>query len=189
MTLKAALRALSDAETRIQHAETRIHDLEAERTRLTFRVKDLEQQLVARKAPREPSADAAVLSFFQDPDHPDGAVPVVNGVAPAAVRSRAREPRERAPRPRGRQPLDPALAREVIRLPDPPEAGRVDVFTGKPLMPGFTETLEVLARKPPVYFVKHYERTVWVSAAKTAPIATSWPASALPRSRIDASVV
>jgi len=63
------------------------------------------------------------------------------------------------------------------------------VFTGAPLVPGFTETLEVLARKPAVYFVKRYERTLWVSPAKTAPLATPWPASALPRSRIDASVV
>jgi hypothetical protein len=93
----------------------------------------------------------------------------------------------------GRKPLDPSLPREVIRLPDPSEATRVDVFTGKPLVPGFTEVLEVLARKPAVYFVKRYERTVWVSPAKTAPVsapvATPWPPSALPRSGIDASVV
>jgi hypothetical protein len=77
----------------------------------------------------------------------------------------------------------------VIRLPDPPEAGRVDVFTGQPLVPGFTETLEVLARKPAVYFVRRYERTVWVSPAKTAPVATPWPADVLPRSGVHASVV
>jgi transposase len=57
------------------------------------------------------------------------------------------------------------------------------------MTPGFTETLEVLARRPAVYFVRHYQRTVWVSPAKTAPLATPWPASALPRSGIDASIV
>jgi transposase len=189
MTLEAALHALSDAETRIQDAENRVHALEAERTCLTLRVKDLEQQLVARSASRALVADPALLSFFQDPDHPAPTDPVVSRAAPEAVRARARAPRESAPRPRGRQPLDPALPREVIRLPDPPAAARVDVFTGAPLTPGFTETLEVLARRPAVYFVKHYERTVWVSPDKTAPVAMPWPPSALPRSRIDASVV
>lgn len=178
MTLETALRALSEA-------ETRVHDLEAERTRLALRVKDLEQQLVARTAPRDARPDPAVLSFFHDSD----AAPVVPETPPGAVRPRAREQRETPPRPRGRKPLDPALSREVIRLPDPPESARVDAFTGAPLVPGFTETLEVLARRPAVYFVKRYERMVWVSPSKTAPIATPWPASALPRSRIDASVV
>lgn len=91
--------------------------------------------------------------------------------------------------PRGRRPLDPALPREVIALPDPPAAERVCPVTGAPLVPGFTETLDVLARKPAVYYVKHFERTVWVSPAKSAPVATPWPADVLPRSAVHASVV
>lgn len=185
MTLETALRALSAAESRVQ-------TLEAERVRLALRVTDLEQQLAARKRPRPPTTDPAALSFFQESEDPEDAAPGTSDDAPAAVPSRARESRESresAPRPRGRQPLDPALPREVIQLPDPPEARRVDVFTGKPLMPGFTETLEVLARRPAVFFVKRYERTVWVSPDKTAPVTTPWPASALPRSRIDVGVV
>src|SRR5438552_1857278 len=187
MTLETALRALSEAEARVQHAETRVHELEGERQRLALRVKDLEQQLVARAAPPAVTPDPTILSFFQEAaEGADAAAPgpVANGASAARPRVR-----ETASRPRGRQPLDPALPREVLRLPDPPEATRVDVFTGAPLVPGFTETLEVLARKPAVYFVKRYERTLWVSPAKTAPLATPWPASALPRSRIDASVV
>ncbi|HEY7236769.1 MAG TPA: IS66 family transposase [Gemmatimonadaceae bacterium] len=183
MTLETALRALAAA-------ETRLHDLEAERSCLTLRVKDLEQQLAARKSPRAPGAETPALSFFQDPHHPDSSdLPADGGASrpgPAAGRPRRREP---SPRPRGRQPLDPALPREVIRLPDPPEAQRVDALTGAPLVLGFTETLEVLARRPAVYFVRRYERTVWVSPDKTAPLATPWPASALPRSRVDASIV
>jgi transposase len=185
MTLDAALRALTDAQTRLQHAEHRVQDLEQERTRLALRIKDLEQQLGARSAAR-PAPDPAVLSFFQDSDLPA----VAALAAPPVSAPRSRAPREgSAGKPRGRKPLDPALPREVIRLPDPVETQRVDIFTGKPLVPGFTETLEVLARKPAVYYVKRYERTVWVSPAKTAPLATPWPASALPRSGIDASVV
>ncbi|MGH6873344.1 MAG: IS66 family transposase [Rhizomicrobium sp.] len=183
MTLDAALRLLADADARYQQVER-------ERACLALRVLDLEQQL-ARKTPksaaRDANADPTVLSFFQDPDAPPHApARIENGGAPRLARQRDHAA---APQPRGRQPLDPALPREVIRLPDPPAATRVDVFTGQPLQPGFTETLEVLARTPAVYFVKRYERTVWVSPAKTAPLATPWPASALPRSRIDASVV
>jgi hypothetical protein len=183
MTLDAALRALADA-------EARVHQLEWERTRLSLRVKDLEQQLASRAgrpAPAESAAASAALSFFgEEAAAAGGEAPTDQ--ASLGTRRRAIAPAT-SPRPRGRKPLDPALPREVIPLPDPPEASRVDVFTGKPLVRGFTETLEVLARKPAVYFVKHYERTVWVSLAKTAPLATPWPASALPRSGIDASVV
>jgi transposase len=58
-----------------------------------------------------------------------------------------------------------------------------------PLVPGFTQSLEVLARKPAVYFVRRYERTVWVSPARTAPLTTPWPADVLPRSGVHASIV
>jgi len=56
-------------------------------------------------------------------------------------------------------------------------------------VPGFGERLEVLARRPAVYYVKAFERTVWVSPAKSAPVATPWPADVLPRARMPVSVV
>jgi hypothetical protein len=40
-----------------------------------------------------------------------------------------------------------------------------------------------------VYYVKRFERTVWVSPAKTAPQATPWPADVLPRARMHVSVI
>jgi transposase len=188
MTLATALRALADSEARADRAEARAQQLEWERTRLTLRVQDLEQQLAPRGR-GVPAPDAATLSFFHD----DAAMPESGGPHPVPASEPPRVPKRpmaaSASRRPGRKPLDASLPREVIRLPDPPEATRVDEFTGQPLAPGFTETLEVLARKPAVYFVKRYERTVWVSSAKTAPVATPWPASALPRSGIDASVV
>lgn len=106
--------------------------------------------------------------------------------------SGARPPAARAtPRahPSGPQPLDPDLPREAIALPDPPAAARRCADTGVPLVPGFTQQLEVLARRPAVYFVKRYTRTVWVSPAKSAPVMTPWPADVLPRARMHASVV
>ncbi len=65
----------------------------------------------------------------------------------------------------------------------------MDPLTGAPLIRGFTETLEVLARRPAVPFVKHYTRTVWVSPDKSAPMATPWPADVLSRSGVHTSVV
>ena len=129
------------------------------------------------------------MSLFEDAATPDGSADATPADAPGAVApTRGRTTPAVARRP-GRQPLDPALPREVIVLPDPPESKRRCPETGGPLVPGFTQTLEVLARKPAVYYVKHYERTVWVSPAKTAPIATPWPADVLSRSGVHASIV
>src|SRR5438045_233019 len=66
MTLDAALRALADSEARAARAETRAQHLEWERTRLTLRVQDLEQQLVTRGRGPVPAPDAATLSFFHE---------------------------------------------------------------------------------------------------------------------------
>jgi transposase len=165
---------------RLEALEAAHHAVTAENRRLTLHIRALEQQLQARKAATTPPPAPGVLSLFGEAD----ALPPTQAPAPP---SRARARREG--RSRGPQPLDPALPREIIRLPDPPVAACVCAATGVPLTPGFTEQLEVLARKPAVYFVKRYERTVWVSPAKTAPVATPWPADVLPRSRMHASVV
>jgi transposase len=57
------------------------------------------------------------------------------------------------------------------------------------MQPGFDEVLEVLARRPAVYYVRRYERTVFTSPAKTAPVYAEWPADVLPRARVHASIV
>ena len=57
------------------------------------------------------------------------------------------------------------------------------------MKPGFVERLEVLARRAPEYYVKAYERTVFVSPAKTAPAYAPWPSDVLSRSRVHANVV
>jgi len=43
------------------------------------------------------------------------------------------------------------------------------------MRPGFVEQLEVLARRAPEYYVKRYERTGFVSRAKTAPVYSPGP--------------
>ena len=179
----AALRArLHTLEAAGQGWEAARQEWKAEQYRLRLRIRDLEQQLQARTAGRRPSsAPAGLLSLFGE------AAPTPEAAPPARA---PRAPTTRAPaRTPGPQPLDPALPREVIALPDPPAAERVCSVTGRPLVPGFSESLEVLARRPAVYFVKRYERTVWVSPEKPAPVATPWPADVLPRARMHASVV
>ncbi len=189
----------------------RVHDLEGEVARLTLRVKDLQQQLWGRKAERglgSAAAGAPALSLFAAVAPAlslfaavapalslfaavDATLP---GTLPEAVFAGATPPAPSArrvggPARPGPKPLDPALAREVTVLPDPPEAARRCPLTGAALVPGFAERLEVLARRAPVYYVKAFERTVWVSPTKTAPLATPWPADVLPRARMHVSVI
>lgn len=165
----------------------RLASLTAENYRLTLRVKVLEAQLQARAIIREAlSADPEALSLFQDRTVASADVPPDVADGSRGPPARSRPMRHKAPL---RRPLDPALPREVIQLPDPPQQTRRCPLTGAPLLPGFTQALEVLARKPAVYFVKRYERTVWVSPAKSAPLTTPWPADVLPRSGVHASVV
>jgi transposase len=159
----------------------RIRDLEGENQRLTLRVQDLQQQLWGRKAERGLASAPAALSLFADA--------LLGDEEPGPPTPTAARPRAAAAAPRGPRPLDPALPREVIALPDPPASTRRCAVTGQPLVVGFTEHLEVLARRPATYYVQRYERTVWVSPAKTAPLATPWPAAVLPRARMHASVI
>src|SRR5690606_8958104 len=104
---------------------------------------------------------------------------------PRLPRATARQPGQ----PKGPKPIDPNLPREVITMPAPDLKALICPVTAKPMQPGFAEALEVLARRPAVYFVKRYERTVFVSPAKSAPVYTPWPADVLPRARVHASIV
>jgi transposase len=174
---------------RLQALEAAQQEWRAEQYRLRLRIQDLEQQLRARTAARAGTpAPPGVLSLFADPSaegSPAEGAPSVPTAAPPTTAGRS--PPSRVPR--GPQPLDPALRREVIVLPDPPPNERRCPVTGAPMRVGFTERLEVLARTPAVYYVKRYERTVFVSPAKSAPVTTPWPADILPRSRMHASVI
>ena len=171
----------------------RVHALEAaqaawhtEQQRLRLRIQDLEQQLQRRLRPQSPPPPVGLLSLFGETPLPSPDAPA--DARPPAARARGGSAAPRA-QPLGPQPLDPALPREAIALPDPPASARICADTGVPLVPGFTQELEVLARRPAVYFVKRYTRTVWVSPAKSAPVMTPWPADVLPRARMHASVV
>jgi len=154
---------------------------------LELRVKDLETQLYGRKSEqRRGPAEENNLQWQEILGQVQALAPV-----PPAESS---EPQKRANSKKstiakGPKPLDPALPREMIKLPDPALKDLFCPLTKRPMQAGFVETLEVLARRPAVYYVKHYERTVFTSPAKSAPVYTAWPTDVLPRARVHASIV
>lgn len=168
-----------------------VESLLLERRELELKVKQLQHQLWGRKSERSvPAAAGAQGELFVDPAAKADATPATAGAPAQSGEGPARRGgAAKAGLPKGPKALDPALPREVIAVPAPAVEALLCPVTGKPMQPGFVETLEVLARRPPEWFVKRYERTVFVSAAKTAPVYADWPADVLPRSRVHASVV
>ena len=150
---------------------------------LELRVKDLETQLYGRKSEQRRSAAP------DDNLQWDELMQDVRALAPAEPEAPRPAPSQKTGLPKGPKPLDPALPREVIAVPNPDLKELMCPVTKRPMQPGFVEVLEVLARRPAVYFVKRYERTVFTSPAKTAPVYGPWPADVLPRARVHASIV
>jgi transposase len=152
--------------------------LTVEKRILELKVEKLQRQLWGRKSEQLPKDNRQGVLF----DEP--------AVAPAPTpEPAAKKVRGAARTPKGPKPLDPALPREVIQVPAPDLKELICPVTKQPMQPGFVERLEVLARRAPEYYVKAYERTVFVSPAKSAPVYSPWPADLLPRSRVHASVV
>jgi len=161
-----------------------VDELKAQVRWLELRVKDLETQLFGRKSEQRRGPAEENNLVWQDLL---GEVKAVVPALPAELP--AKSPAKKSPIPMGPKPLDPTLPREVIKLPDP---GLKELFcpeTKRPMQAAFVETLEVLARRPPVYYVQRYERTVFTSPAKTAPVYAAWPMDVLPRARVHASIV
>ena len=153
---------------------------------LELRVKDLETQLFGRKSEqRRGPADDNNLEWAELL----GAAQALASSPPVEVASPAKPSGQQRTCPMGPKPLDPALPREVVRLADPELRELFCPVTKRPMQPAFVETLEVLARRPAVYYVQRYERTVFTSPAKTAPVYAPWPADVLPRARVHASIV
>lgn len=153
--------------------------LTAELRIMQLKVEKLQRQLWDRKSERLPGSAANQGVLFDEP--PVKPVPAAANAGPKGPRSEGVA--------KGPKPLDPALPREVIQVPAPDFKELICPVTKKPMTPGFVDRIEVLARRAPVYYVKAYERTVFVSSAKTAPVYSPWPADILPRSRVHASVV
>jgi len=143
--------------------------LQAENRRLQQRVRDLRRQVWGKKSERSR----------------------VRGKGPAEPGSN--RPQKTSDQPRhglkhGPKPFDPHLPRVTIKLPDPDPQALLCPVTGARMRPGFTETIEVLAIIPASALVQRFERTVFVSEAKSAPVCTPWPEHVFARHRVAASV-
>jgi transposase len=162
-----------------------VTQLRAQNRWLELRVKDLETQLFGRKSERRSSSeDTNNLEWEQLLKDAQALTPATVERAPAP-KSTSKQPAL----PKGPKPLDPALPREVIKVPSPELKQLICPVTKRPMQPAFDEVLEVLARRPAVYYVRRYERTVFTSPAKTAPVYAEWPADVLPRARVHASII
>lgn len=171
--------ATPDASDEASRLRRENEQLSAEVRVLELKVQKLQRMLWDKKSERMPKDDKQGM-FFEEPERAEAAV-----VAAATTRKSASAPRT----PKGPKPLDPALPREVIQVPAPELKELMCPVTKQPMQPGFVERIEVLARRAPVYYVKAYERAVFVSPAKTAPVYSPWPSDILPRSRVHASVI
>jgi transposase len=160
--------------------------LRVEKRWLELRVKDLETQLFGRKSEQR-RGDPAGDNNLEWEELLGAAQALAPTPVPAAPQ--ARSPGRKSTVPMGPKPLDPALPREVIKVAAPDLKELICPVTKRPMQPAFEETLEVLARRPAVYYVQRYERTVFTSPAKTAPVYAPWPADVLPRARVHASIV
>jgi transposase len=154
--------------------------LTAELRVMQLKVEKLQRQLWGQKSERLPADDKQAVLFEELVAKSEPAPAVVANPKKSGGTPRA---------PKGPKPLDPALPREVIQVPAPELKALICPVTQQPMQPGFVERIEVLARRAPEYYVKAYERTVFVSPAKTAPVYAPWPSDILPRSRVHASVV
>lgn len=162
---------------------TKVVEQQAQIRWLELRVKDLETQLFGRKSEQRRGALEENNLEWAD------LLGAAQALAPTPFVPAAKSPSQKSSIPKGPKPLDPALPREVRQLPDPELKELFCPVTKRPMQPAFVETLEVLARRPAVYYVQRYERTVFTSPAKTAPVYTAWPADVLPRARVHASIV
>jgi len=155
-----------------------------ERRVFELKIEKLQRQLWDRKSERvEPSDDKQRMLFVESSSRETTEAPLR-----ASATSCSTEPRS-ARVPKGPKPLDPRLARETIAVPAPPLERLICPVSRQPMHAGFVEQLEVLARRAPVFYVKRYERTVFVSPAKSPPVYSPWPADVLPRARVHASIV
>ena len=154
---------------------------------LELRVKDLETRLFGRQSERRASPqDANNLEWEELLKDAQALAPTPT---PTASPAPEKTPAKKTTLPKGPKPLDPTLPREVIKVPAPDLRDLICPVTKRPMQPAFAEVLEVLARRPAVYYVRRYERTVFTSPAKTAPVYAQWPADVLPRARVHASIV
>lgn len=176
--------ALAQAQQTIDRLKSENGDLQVENDQLRLQVRELKAQVYGPKSEKSRR------------DEPEGQT-LLEGVAEAAIGNGAqaaekpqapKPPRRSDGRRKGPKPLPAHLRREHVAVADPDLGELICPATGALMKPGFQQTIEVLSRRPAEYYVRAYTRNVFVSPAKEAPVASAWPASVLPKTRVDASV-
>ena len=114
-------------------------------------MKDLETQLFGRKSERRRGGEDNNLVWAE-------LLGAAQALAATPLPPPAKSPRKKSSIPMGPKPLDPALPREIIKVADPVLQELFCPVTKRPMQPAFVETLEVLARRPAVYYVQPYYR-------------------------------
>jgi len=155
-------------------------ELKAENKRLELRVKDLEKQIYGSKADRRQADDENQTTFAE--------IDEATATEPPKAATSAPRRKERTGKKKGPKRLNPDLRRVEERITDPDLKELICPVTGALMKPVFEERVEVLSRKPAEYFVRVLIRQVFASVEGDAVAYSPWPSSAMPRSRIDASV-
>jgi transposase len=149
---------------------------------LSLRVKSLEKELYGRRADKRPMEDAAQTRLEGIEESSAWEAEKIEATRPAARK-------ERKGKKKGPKPLNPDLPRVTESVPDPDLKDLICPVTGQMMKRAFTEKIEVLARKPPEYYVREIIRTVFASPTGDAVSYSPWPVDVLPKSRIDVSLI
>ena len=170
-------------------AQCKMEELEAENKRLELRVQVLERELYGSRADKRPKEDGQQETFPDIDASAEGPAPESEKTSPTGEQLKAPARKERKGKKKGPKPLNPDLARVEERIADPDLDDLICPITGQVMKRAFEEKIEVLARKPPEYYVRVLRRWVYASPSGDALSYSSWPANVMPKSRIDVSIV
>ena len=153
---------------------------------LSLRVKSLERELYGSRSDKRPAKEDPAQSTLEGIEAESR---WDESEAEEAAPQRKSKGRKHRGKKKGPKPINPDLPRVEETVPDPDLKDLICPVSGNPMRPAFTETIEVLARKPAEHYVRRITRTVFTGSSQTAPVYSSWPCEVLPKSRIDASVI
>lgn len=156
--------------------------LKTENKILSLRVKALEKELFGRRSDKRPAEDPGQGKL-------DGIEESTKWKDEQAEPSQPVRKPQRKGKKKGPKPINPDLPRVPEAVPDPDLKDLICPVTGELMKRAFTEKIEVLARKPPEYYVREITRTVFASPGGDAVSYTPWPDDVLPKSRIDVSLI
>lgn len=160
--------------------------LKAEIYRLSLQLQALRKEVFGSRSDKRPKCDDPAQGRLEGLD--EGAWGEAPVEEEAAAAKKAPRP-ERKGRKKGPKPLNPSLPRVEEQVEDPPLAQLICPATGQLMRPAFTETIEVLTRRPAQYLVRRITRRVFTSPAGEAPAYSPWPREVMSKSRIDTSVI